>query len=348
VAWGVAPTQTTMYSLLKPLLFSLDPETVHDGVLGLLETTARTKPLLEMVRAFCATPNPRLETDCMGLRFPNPVGLAAGLDKNALALPIWAALGFGFVELGSVTAKAQSGNDKPRLFRLPEDGALINRMGFNNHGADVVAARLELWQHTHGASRVPLGINLGKSKITPLEDAPQDYLYSLNKLYKHGDYFVLNVSSPNTPNLRQLQDRAPLEQLLTAVMGFVRAQERQKPIALKIAPDLTWEQIDEILELAQNHNLAAIIATNTTIARDGLRSNLQETGGLSGQPLKQRSLEVLHHLVKHATLPIISVGGIASPEDAKIRLEAGATLVQLYSGFIFEGPMLPKRIAQGL
>jgi dihydroorotate dehydrogenase len=337
-----------MYSLLKPLLFSLDPETVHDGVMGLLETTARTKPLLEVVRTWCASQNPKLETDCMGLRFPNPVGLAAGLDKNALALPIWAALGFGFLEIGSVTAKAQAGNDKPRLFRLPEDAALINRMGFNNHGADVVSARLELWRHTHGAARVPLGINLGKSKVTPLQEAAQDYLYSLNKLYKHGDYFVLNVSSPNTPNLRQLQDRAPLEELLAAVMGFVRQQAAQKPIALKIAPDLTWSQLDEILELAQNHGLAAIIATNTTTARDGLRSKIQESGGLSGQPLKPRSLEVLHHLVQHTTLPIVSVGGIASLEDAKIRLEAGARLVQLYSGFIFEGPMLPKRIVSGL
>jgi dihydroorotate dehydrogenase len=173
-------------------------------------------------------------------------------------------------------------------------------------------------------------------------------LYSLNKLYKYGDYFVLNVSSPNTPNLRQLQDRAPLEQLLVAVMDFVRGQQTPKPIVLKIAPDLTWTQMDEILELAQNHSLSAIIATNTTTARAGLRAVLQETGGLSGQPLKQRSLEVLHHLVQHTRLPIISVGGIASAEDAKIRLEAGATLVQLYSGFIYEGPMLPKRIVQGL
>jgi dihydroorotate dehydrogenase len=337
-----------MYSLLKPLLFSLDPEVVHDGVMRLLETTARSKPLLELVRSICTVPDPKLETACMGLHFPNPVGLAAGLDKNALALPMWSALGFGFLEIGSVTAKAQSGNEKPRLFRLPEDGALINRMGFNNHGADVVAARLELWQHSHGAGRVPLGVNLGKSKIAPLENAPEDYLYSLQKLWKYGDYFVLNVSSPNTPNLRQLQDKAPLEALLSSVMGFVRAQEQPKPIALKIAPDLTWEQIDEILELAENHALSAIIATNTTLSRDGLRSGVQETGGLSGTPLKTRSLEVLHYLVKHTSLPVISVGGIASAEDARIRLETGARLVQLYSGFIFEGPMLPKRLAHGL
>ncbi|MFN3267569.1 MAG: dihydroorotate dehydrogenase (quinone), partial [Deinococcales bacterium] len=178
-----------MYSFVKPLLFALDPETVHDLVMAMLETTSRTKPLLETVRYFCTVSDPKLATTCMGLQFPNPIGLAAGLDKNALALPIWAALGFGSLEIGSVTAHAQSGNEKPRLFRLPKDNALINRMGFNNHGADVVAARLELWKHTHGATRIPLGINLGKSKITPLEDAPQDYLYSLERLYKHGDYF---------------------------------------------------------------------------------------------------------------------------------------------------------------
>lgn len=337
-----------MYSLLKPLLFAFPPEAVHDHVLGLLELVSRQKILLEVTRRFCSVANPRLEVSCMGLQFPNPIGLAAGLDKNALALPIWAALGFGFVEIGSVTAHAQNGNPQPRLFRLPEDNALINRMGFNNHGAKVIAARLELWQHTHGQPAAPLGINLGKSKITPLENASQDYLSSLKRLYDYGDYFVLNVSSPNTPNLRQLQDRAPLEQLLKIIMDFTKQQAVQKPIALKIAPDLTWEQIDEILEIALSHRISALIATNTTIARDGLRSSSQETGGLSGQPLKARSLEVLRYLVKQQDLPIISVGGIASPEDAQQRLEAGAALVQLYSGFIFEGPLLPNRIAKGL
>jgi dihydroorotate dehydrogenase len=337
-----------MYSLLKPLLFSIDAEQIHDQVMRLLEFVARNKPLLELIQGFCVVP--KTEVECMGLRFPNPIGLAAGLDKNALALPIWAALGFGFVEIGSVTAKAQSGNDKPRLFRLPDDQALINRMGFNNHGASVVAARLELWQHTHGSPKVPLGINLGKSKITPLEKAPEDYLSSLSKLWEYGDYFVLNVSSPNTPNLRQLQDRAPLEELLSTVMGFAKNQTVSKPIALKIAPDLTWSQLDEILEIAVSHGLAAIIATNTTITRDNLKTVTSESGGLSGQPLKHRSLEVLHYLVKNLgnQLPIISVGGISSPEDAKQRLEAGAALVQLYSGFIFQGPMLPSQIVKAL
>ncbi len=337
-----------MYNLIKPLLFSMDAETVHDQVMALLEFAARNKVLLELAQRFCQVTSPKLEVQCMGLTFPNAIGLAAGLDKNALALPIWAALGFGFIEIGSVTAHAQSGNEKPRLFRLPEDNALINRMGFNNHGAKVIAARLELWQHTHGNPKVPLGINLGKSKIVPLENAPEDYLSSLTKLWDYGDYFVLNVSSPNTPNLRQLQDRLPLEELLRTVMNFARVQPKPKPIALKIAPDLTWSQLDEILEIALLHGVAAIIATNTTITREGLRTITTESGGLSGQPLKARSLEVLNYLVKHTKIPIISVGGIASAADAQARLEAGAALVQLYSGFIFEGPMLPNRIAKGI
>jgi dihydroorotate dehydrogenase len=339
-----------MYQLVKPVLFSLDAEQVHDHVMRLLEFVARHKPLLELTKRFFLVSEAKLEVQCMGLTFPNPIGLAAGLDKNALALPIWAALGFGFVEIGSVTAHAQTGNEKPRLFRLPEDQALINRMGFNNHGAKVVAARLELWQHTHGQLNVPLGINLGKSKITPLENAPEDYLQSLRTLWEYGDYFVLNVSSPNTPNLRQLQDRARLEELLSAIIGFTKEQLKPKPIALKIAPDLTWSQLDEIIEIVLSHNISAIIATNTTIAREGLKTQIAESGGLSGQPLKNRSLEVLHYLVQklEQRIPIISVGGIASAEDAQQRLDAGAALVQLYSGFIFEGPMLPNQIARGL
>jgi dihydroorotate dehydrogenase len=339
-----------MYRLLKPLLFSMDAEQVHDHVMRLLEFVARQKSLLEWTEGFCRVSDPKLEVQCMGLTFPNAIGLAAGLDKNALALPIWAALGFGFVEIGSVTSHAQTGNEKPRLFRLPEDQGLINRMGFNNHGARLVAARLELWQHTHGIPKVPLGINLGKSKITLLEHASQDYLDSLTKLWAYGDYFVLNVSSPNTPNLRQLQDRAPLEELLGTVMGFAGIQTKPKPIALKIAPDLTWSQIDEILEIAITHGISAIIATNTTIARDGLKNPISQVGGLSGQPLKNRSLEVLRYLVRQleAKIPVISVGGVACATDAKQRLEAGAALVQLYSGFIFEGPLLPSQINREL
>ncbi len=335
-----------MYSWIKPLLFAQDAEAVHDLVMRGMGALARQHWALRQLEAYCGVQG--LETTCMGLSFANPIGLAAGLDKNALALPTWAALGFGFVEIGSITAKGQPGNDKPRLFRLPDDQALINRMGFNNHGAKVVAARLELWQHTHGAPRIPLGINLGKSKITPLEDAPQDYVESLTRLWDYGDYFVINVSSPNTPGLRQLQDRAPLEELLRTVKSFAKTQAMLKPIALKIAPDLTWEQIDEIMELVEAHGIDALIATNTTIARDGLKTPINQSGGLSGQPLKARSLEILKYIAPKTKTPIISVGGIQTPRDVAERLEYGAKLVQLYTSFIYEGPFLPRTLARGL
>jgi dihydroorotate dehydrogenase len=335
-----------VYSLVKPLLFAEDPEVVHDRVIAGLSWIARQPALLEVVRAMCGVRDARLERTVFGLRFPNPVGLAAGLDKNALALPIWEALGFGFVEIGSVTAQAQAGNDKPRMFRLPDDEALINRMGFNNHGAAAVAARLESWR---GAKRgVPLGINLGKSKVTPLEDAPADYLESLTRLWDHGDYFVVNVSSPNTPGLRQLQDKDRLEELLAAVTGFARRQDRVKPIVLKIAPDLTWAQVDEILELLQRFDLSGVIATNTTVARDGLKTRIQEAGGLSGAPLRMRSLELLRYLKAHSSLPVVSVGGVFHAIDVEQRLEAGAALVQVYTGFIYEGPMMMRGIARVL
>jgi dihydroorotate dehydrogenase len=303
-----------------------------------------------LISSICQPQDKRLKVKLWNLEFPNPVGLAAGFDKNALALPTWSALGFGFVEIGSVTALGQAGNPKPRLFRLPEDKAIINRMGFNNHGASVIAARLELWQHTHGKLNIPLGINLGKSKITPLEEAPNDYLSSLKKLWEHGDYFVLNVSSPNTPNLRELQDKVKLEVLLSSVMGFANAQETKKPVLLKIAPDLSFEQIDEILVLLEQHKLSGIIATNTTLSRDGLKTPIEESGGLSGAPLNQKSLEILKHLNTqlNGKLPIISVGGISSGDDVHQRLDAGASLVQVYSGWIFEGPLMLKNITRML
>jgi dihydroorotate dehydrogenase len=289
----------------------------------------------------------RLEVRAFGLQFPNPIGLAAGFDKNAVAVRAWPALGFGHVEIGSVTALAQPGNDRPRLFRLPEDQALINRMGFNNEGADAVAARLQHLQQTLGRPSVPLGINLGKSKITPLEQASQDYLQSLSRLWPYGDYFVINVSSPNTPELRALQDKDRLEELLSALTSF--AQNR-KPLLLKIAPDLTWDQIDEVLALVEQYQLSGLIATNTTISRAGLKTTISESGGLSGRPLQQRSLEVLRYLHKQlgGRLPIVSVGGIFSPEEVWERLASGATLVQVYTGFVYEGPCLPKKLCRGL
>lgn len=343
-----------IYNAIKPLLFQFDAEQVHDTVMTGLRWAGHQPWALHAIASVCAPSDARLAVKLWNLEFANPVGLAAGFDKNALAVPVWPALGFGFVEVGSVTAHAQPGNPRPRLFRLPDDEAIINRMGFNNHGARVIAARLELWRHeleSRGQRlRVPLGINLGKSKITPLETAHEDYLESLRHLYDHGDYFVINVSSPNTPNLRELQDRDKLEVLLKTVMGFVRTQATAKPVLLKIAPDLGFPQIDEILELLHQHGLSGIIATNTTLARDGLSTMTHEQGGLSGRPLAARSLEILQHLVRvtDGRLPIISVGGISSADDVRQRLDAGASLVQVYTGWIYRGPLMLRDIMRGL
>lgn len=336
-----------MYELIKPWLFRQDPEGIHERVMLLLAWLGQRGPSLELIRQLFSLRDPRLEVSAFGLRFPNPIGLAAGFDKNAVAVRTWAALGFGHVEIGSVTALPQPGNLRPRLFRLPQDQALINRMGFNNEGAQAVAARLARLQETFGRPPVPLGINLGKSRVTPLEEAPQDYLQSLSRLWPYGDYFAINVSSPNTPGLRALQDKDRLEELLAALVGFVQGQ---KPLLLKIAPDLTWEQIDEILALVEQYRLSGLIATNTTTARSGLQTPIDEVGGLSGKPLRARSLEVLKYL--HAQLqgrlPIVSVGGIFSAEDVWERLSNGATLVQVYTGLVYEGPFLLKKLCRGL
>lgn len=347
-----------MYARVRPWLFRQDPESIHELAIHLLAFAAGGRPRLELLSALLRVQDERLKVRLWGLEFPNPIGLAAGFDKNARAVAAWPALGFGHVEIGSVTALAQPGNPKPRLFRLPQDQALINRMGFNNDGAEVIAARLERWQQTHGKIPVPLGINLGKSKLTPLEEAPADYLKSLRLLWPYGDYFAINVSSPNTPGLRQLQDRDRLEELLGAVTGFARAQPEAKPVLLKIAPDLSWEQVDEILELAERYGLSGLIATNTTVARDGLTTPTSvdevparaEAGGLSGRPLRARSLEVLQYLSRQlqGRLPIISVGGIFSPEDVLERLRGGASLVQVYTGFIYEGPFMLRNLNRGL
>jgi dihydroorotate dehydrogenase len=336
-----------VYELIKPWLFRQDPEGIHERVMLLLAWLGQRGPSLELIRQLFSLRDPRLEVSAFGLRFPNPIGLAAGFDKNAVAVRTWAALGFGHVEIGSVTALPQPGNPRPRLFRLPQDQALINRMGFNNEGAQAVAARLAHLQETFGRPPVPLGINLGKSRVAPLEEAPQDYLQSLSRLWPYGDYFAINVSSPNTPGLRALQDKDRLEELLAALAGFVQGQ---KPLLLKIAPDLTWEQIDEILALVEQYRLSGLIATNTTTARSGLQTPIDEVGGLSGKPLRARSLEVLKYL--HAQLqgrlPIVSVGGIFSAEDVWERLSNGATLVQVYTGLVYEGPFLLKKLCRGL
>jgi dihydroorotate dehydrogenase len=341
-----------MYSLFKPLLFRFNPEKVHDFTISGLAFTSRHPGLLRILKSFCHLQNKKLETKLFGLTFPNPIGLAAGMDKNARAIPAWQAMGFGFVEIGSITALAQPGNPQPRLFRLPEDNAIVNRMGFNNHGAQAVANRLKHLREQKVIT-TPLGINLGKSKVTALESAPNDYLKSLSLLWEYGDYFVINISSPNTPGLRTLQDKDKLEALLSVVSDF-RGQvsvttpklktQNPKPILLKIAPDLSFEQIDEILELVQRFGLSGIIATNTTLSREGLKTKIDEAGGLSGKPLQAKSLEILTYIRSYTALPIISVGGIFTEKDVLERLDAGANLIQIYTSLVYEGPLLPKRL----
>jgi dihydroorotate dehydrogenase len=296
--------------------------------------------------------NPALERHVFGLRFPNPIGLAAGFDKNARAVPALAALGFGFVEVGTITRHPQAGNPRPRLFRLPEDGALINRMGFNNDGAEAVAARLARLP----ALAVPLGISLGKSKTTPLEEAEADYLASLDTLYPYGDYFAVNVSSPNTPGLRDLQQHDRLERLLAALTARLReraaaeGRPQPRPLLVKLAPDLDDAALEDVAAVSLARGVDGLIATNTTLARDGLTHAVDEPGGLSGRPLLARALAVVRRLRTLAgdRLPIIGCGGLTTPDDARRFLDAGATLLQVYTAFIYEGPMLPRQLARGL
>jgi dihydroorotate dehydrogenase len=324
---------------LRPALFSLDAERIHHlAMWGLEKFGSALRPLEPK-------PDPRLARTVFGVTFPNPVGLAAGFDKNAVALPAWAALGFGFAEVGTITARAQPGNPKPRVFRLPEQRALINRMGFNNDGCDAVASRLKRVKESGHWPRIPIGINLGKSKVTPLEEATADYLLSFDRLRKFGDYFVLNVSSPNTPGLRLLQDRAALDELL----GAVQARNVESlPVLVKIAPDLDWPAIEEIIGLAEQHKAAGLIATNTTIDHSSVPPDRQTQGGLSGAPLRARSTEVVRFVTGRTKLPVIAVGGIFTADDAMEKFDAGAVLIQLYTGFIYEGPALPRRICESL
>ncbi|WP_018220169.1 quinone-dependent dihydroorotate dehydrogenase [Salinispora pacifica] len=327
--------------VVRPRLFRLgggDAETAHEFTVRRLAGLARVPAALAVLRARYSVSAPRT---VFGLRFPNPVGLAAGMDKNGVALPAWPALGFGFVEVGTVTAHPQPGNPRPRLFRLPESRAVVNRMGFNNAGADALAARLAALPRPLG---VPLGISLGKSKVTPLEEAVADYQASYQALRGYGDYFAVNVSSPNTPGLRALQDRAHLDALLAALVG-------EKPVLVKIAPDLPDSAIAELLEVCLARGAAGVIATNTTLSRDGLAPADQaggaEAGGLSGRPLAQRAREVVSfvHAETGGRLPIVGVGGILTPDDAERMFDAGASLVQLYTGFIYRGPALVRAAA---
>jgi len=337
-----------MYQLIKPILFKFDPENVHHFVVRNLKRFNRFPGGRALSRGIWSFNDERLKRQVFGLTFKNPVGLAAGFDKNAEMIAEMTNLGFGFVEVGTVTPLPQPGNDKPRMFRLPADSALINRMGFNNHGVDVVAQRIKAWRNSkHADSGLIIGGNIGKNKITPNENAVDDYIKCFDRLHEVVDYFVVNVSSPNTPGLRALQEKEPLKNILNTLQQRNLKNTVVRPILLKIAPDLTNEQLDDIVGIVTETGIAGVIATNTTISRDGLTSpHKNETGGLSGKPLTIRSTEVIKYLADKSkgAFPIIGVGGIHSPEDAQDKLAAGALLVQLYTGFIYEGPGLIKAI----
>ena len=326
----------------------MDPETAHHMVSGGLKSFCKLWGGKRLLKSIYGYDHAKLEREVFGLKFSNPVGLAAGFDKNAEYVAEMAALGFGFIEIGTVTPRPQPGNDKPRLFRLVQDEALINRMGFNNQGVDVAATRL---RHLKDRGRFIVGGNIGKNKSTPNEDAVDDYVTCFDALFDVVDYFVVNVSSPNTPGLRALQEREPLTHILDTLQRRNDKQGVSRPILLKIAPDLSDNQLDDIIAIVQETGIAGVIATNTTLSREGLRSSkalTSQAGGLSGKPLTKRSTEVIRYLVERSgnAFPIIGVGGVHHPDDALEKLDAGAALVQLYTGFIYEGPGLVKRICK--
>lgn len=348
---------------IRPFLFNVvkaDPEYLHTLTIRSFSWLAKPNNqgasfLKNRLENTLCLQDARLQQNLFGLKFPNPLGLSAGFDKDGIAAGIWSSLGFGFAELGTVTFHAQPGNPQPRLFRLPQDKAALNRMGFNNCGAAALAESL-IALHQVIQPSVPIGINLGKSKITPLEEAATDYLNSFHLLKELGDYFVVNVSSPNTPGLRQLQDAVMLGNILDVLQ---KENEANKPIFVKIAPDLEWEAITDIISLAKTYHLAGIIATNTTIRRDNLKTQIisqtgkspqEEAGGISGVPVRERSTEVIRYIWQQTLgeIPIIGVGGIFTPEDAWSKITAGASLVQVYTGWFYEGPMMVPRILQGL
>jgi dihydroorotate dehydrogenase len=340
-----------MYRLVKPLLFLFDPEKVHYFVTRNLKRFNWFPGGVALSRAIWDIEDTRLEKDVFGLKFKNPVGLAAGFDKNAEMISEMANMGFGFIEVGTVTPLPQPGNPKPRMFRLPADAALINRMGFNNFGMDVMADNIAAYRKSASAKQqgVMIGGNIGKNKNTPNGEAVNDYVKCFDRLFDLVDYFVVNVSSPNTPGLRALQEKKPLMQLLNTLQQRNNKNGISRPILLKIAPDLTHEQLDDIVAIVKETGIAGVIATNTTISREGLITAeplKNEMGGLSGKPLTKRSTEVIRYIHERSggAFPIIGVGGIHSPEDAIEKLEAGASLIQLYTGFIYEGPGLIKRI----
>jgi dihydroorotate dehydrogenase len=328
---------------VRPLLFSIDPEMAHHFALAMLRGASHVDLARKTLEAFQPLPKPKT---VFGINFPNPIGLAAGFDKNGIALPAWEALGFGFIEIGTVTAKPQPGNPKPRIFRYPEHAALINRLGFNNDGADVIAERLRQLRESGRWPRVPVGINIGKSKVTPLEEAVDDYRYSFQRLHSFADYVALNISSPNTPGLRRLQARESLSILLEAI-----GQENQtarKPIVVKIAPDLQLDELEAIVATCQENQVAGIIATNTTLDHSAIPGAQNQDGGLSGAPLREKSSALVRALRARSTIPVIASGGIMDGASAREKLEAGAELLQVYTGYVYRGPGLLREIVEQL
>ena len=355
-----------MYKLLRRLLFCFPTESVHHFSMNMMKLGCNIGFIRKTINNQCAPNNGALSRELFGLHFKNPVGLAAGFDKNALYLTELEALGFGFVEIGTVTPQPQAGNDKPRLFRLPKDKALVNRMGFNNDGVKVVAKRLKEWREKQPSAdaqspRLIIGGNIGKNKVTPNEDAWKDYELCFRALFDCVDYFVVNVSSPNTPGLRELQEKDSLRKILSHLQTInqhetgTEEDRKPKPLLLKIAPDLTWQQVDDVIDLALEIKLDGLVATNTTISREQLQTTNDEVqaigaGGLSGAPVRKRSTEIVRyiHQKTNGRIPVIASGGIFTASDAKEKINAGASLVQVWTGFIYEGPAIVKNICNGL
>ena len=340
--------------IIRPIVFALskDPEIAHHALLSTLEQVQRSKFALGALERMTSVQDSALAQEFFGLPFPVPVGLAAGFDKNGKAPLVWPALGFGFAELGTVTKHKQEGNPRPRIFRLTKDGALINRMGFNNQGVDAMVDQLFRFNRKR---KMTLFGSVGKSKITPLDQAVQDYCYSVTQLYPYVDVTVTNVSSPNTEGLRKLQGKEELDMLLGALKGTTASiaekwREKRKPLLVKIAPDLSWEAIDDVLQVCSDKGVDGLIAVNTTLSRQGLKTVTNENGGLSGKPLAKRAREIVRYIRQRMGKDffLIGVGGISSPEDAYAMLCSGANLIQLYTGLIYEGPLLPARINKGL
>jgi dihydroorotate dehydrogenase len=328
---------------VRPLLFAFDPETVHELAIAALRTASHVDLALRLLRTFRPAEKPK---SLFGVSFPNPIGLSGGFDKNGVALPAWAAVGFGFVEVGTVTPQPQPGNPKPRIFRVPGQPTLINSLGFNNDGADAVASRLQRLRADGKWPAVPVGINIGKSRATPVEEAGQDYLDCFRKLHPFADYIALNISSPNTPGLRSLQDRQSLESLVRELQR--ENSQVRKPLLIKIAPDLSATQLEEIIGVCEQNSVAGIIATNTTTDHSGIPPGSDREGGVSGAALRAKSTGIVRAITARTSIPVIAAGGIVDAASAREKLEAGAQLLQVYTGYVYRGPGMLREIASQL